>query len=164
MASRIVAFLLVAALLVSLLPGGASTPYPKKTAPPPGVRERARQTGEEELEAIPEPVVKAKKTEPAATPGSYVPREQPPQVEETDLAAGFRVQVFASSSLEKADEVAKEMRARFRERVYVEYSAPLYKIRMGDFATKEEASLFREKLVEAGYEGAWVVEALVKTE
>jgi cell division protein FtsN len=48
--------------------------------------------------------------------------------------------------------------------VYVEYSAPLYRVRVGNFVSKEDALRFREKAVQSGYEGAWVVEALIERE
>ena len=115
-----------------------------------------RQPAETDLEAIPAPVTQQKKTaQGAEESSSYIAEKEPPRVEE-DTGAGFRVQIFASSSLEKAEAVAKQARSVFSERVYVEYSAPLYRVRVGDFSTKEQALELKERAVQAGYEGAWV--------
>ena len=115
-----------------------------------------KQPAETELEAIPAPVTSQKKTAPGAEePSSYIEEREPPKVEE-GAGSGFRVQIFASSSLEKAEAVAKQARTVFSDRVYVEYSAPLYRVRVGDFSTKEQALVFKDKAVQAGYDGAWV--------
>jgi len=37
-------------------------------------------------------------------------------------------------------------------------------VRIGNFTSKEEALQFRDKIVQSGYEGAWVVEALIERE
>lgn len=119
----------------------------------------AGQPSETELEAIPAPVSPQRKT---VTTGEeslpYVEEEEPPRVEEGAVAPVFRVQIFASSSLEKAEAVATQARTVFSERVYVEYSAPLYRVRVGDFSVKEEALALKERAVQVGYDGAWVAE------
>ena len=126
----------------------------------PGAR---KQPAGAELEAIPEAVSTQKKpAQGAGESPSYVEEKEPPRIEEDASGPGFRVQIFASSSLEKAEEVAKQARTVFSERVYVEYSAPLYRVRVGDFSTKEEALQLKARAVEAGYEGAWVAEAGVE--
>jgi len=116
-----------------------------------------KQPSETELEAIPAPVSSQKRAvrDTGESP-SYIEEKEPPKVEEDASGSGFRVQIFASSSLEKAEAVAKQARTVFSERVYVEYSAPLYRVRVGDFTTKEAALGLKEKAVQAGYEGAWV--------
>ncbi len=116
-----------------------------------------RQPAESELEAIPAPVSPQKKAaQSAEETQSYVEEKEPPRVEEDAAGTGFRVQIFASSSLEKAEAVAKQARTIFSERVYVEYSAPLYRVRVGDLSSKEQALELKEKAVKAGYDGAWV--------
>ncbi len=126
----------------------------------------SRQPAEEELEAIPEPVEGSKKraSEQDGGASSYVEEGKPPRVEEDDRSVGYRVQIFASSSLEKAEKVAGEARAVFSERVYVEYSAMLYRVRVGDFPFKEDAIQLRDRAIQSGYEGAWVAEVKVVRE
>ncbi len=171
MSSRFVWVLAVVTLLLGVLGCGcARQPYtPPEAAPrPPAAEpERAAESaaGEEELEAIPEPVESGREAVTAEEePYSYMEEREPAGVEETDVDSGYRVQIFASSSLERAEEVAEEARAVFVENVYVEYSVPLYKVRVGDFISKEEALQFRQRAIEQGYEGAWVAEAIIEPE
>jgi len=76
---------------------------------------------------------------------------------------GYRVQIFASSERDRAEAAAAEARRRFTEPVYVEYEAPLYKVRVGDCATRHEADTLKEKAGTQGYDGAWVAETPVSS-
>lgn len=158
----------VAALFVlSLFAGCASQRALEKKQEIPAGKEQTEGKGQTEgqLEAIPAPISPQKKqTSQSETPAGYVEQEVPANVEESDVSSGFRVQIFASASMEKAEEIAAKARSVFSERVYVEYVAPLYRVRVGNFASKDEALEFREKAVQSGYEGAWVVEALIERE
>lgn len=162
MPSRFIKILFVLFLLSSFLCEGCAAKRPlEKKAPSPTGREQT----EGQLEAIPAPVSPEKKvTPPTETPSQYVPQEAPAKVEESNIASGYRVQIFASSSLEKADGIAAKAKSLFTEKVYVEYSAPLYRVRVGNFTTKDAALQFRDKVVQSGFEGAWVVEALIERE
>jgi cell division septation protein DedD len=73
---------------------------------------------------------------------------------------GWRVQIFASSSMVNADELARVARGTFAEPVYVEYIPPMYKVRVGDFMTRKDADHMKAR-VEAKKMDAFVVEALV---
>ena len=73
---------------------------------------------------------------------------------------GWRVQIFASSSMVNADELAHVARGTFMEPVYVEYIPPMYKVRVGDFMTRKDADHMKAR-VEAKKMDAFVVEALV---
>jgi cell division septation protein DedD len=103
--------------------------------------------------AVPEtPVVV--ETQPG-TPGGEAP---PPDPEV--FTPGWRVQIFASSSMVNADELARKARGVFTEPVYVEYEPPLYKVRIGDFLTKDDARHMMNRAKAENYD-AWIVEALV---
>jgi cell division septation protein DedD len=170
MHSRCVWIVVFVALLASLLGAScAKQQYtPPETSPLPTATEAQRGVervaGEEELEAIPEPMASEEQPMAGEEAASYVEPQEPAGIEEADVEAGYRVQIFASSSLERAEEVAGEARVVFAEPVYVEYSVPLYKVRVGDFASKEEALQFRQRAIEMGYEGAWVTEAIIGQE
>jgi cell division septation protein DedD len=168
MPSRFVWILTVLALVLGLLGAGCArqSHAPYEAAPRPPAEEAVESAAsEEELEAIPEPVTSEEQAVPADEEShSFIEQEEPVGVEETDIESGYRVQIFASSSLERAEEVANEARTIFIEHVYVEYSVPLYKVRVGDFAFKEEALQFRQRAIEEGYEGAWVAEAIIEPE
>jgi hypothetical protein len=67
---------------------------------------------------------------------------------------GYRVQVFSSNvqrtAKNEAFKIEQEIRDAFPdEAVYVNYSSPFWKVRVGDFTTQAEARTFRTKLIDA---------------
>jgi hypothetical protein len=67
---------------------------------------------------------------------------------------GYRVQVFSSNvqrtAKNEAFKIEQEIRETFPdETVYVNYSSPFWKVRVGDFTTQAEAKTFRSKLIDA---------------
>jgi hypothetical protein len=67
---------------------------------------------------------------------------------------GYRVQVFSSNVQRTAKnesfKIEQEIRDAFpNEAVYVNYTSPFWKVRVGDFITQAEAKTFRTKLIEA---------------
>ena len=74
---------------------------------------------------------------------------------------GYRVQIFAFESMERAEAAAQEARIRVDLPVYVEYIPPYYKVRVGDFLIREEAEKVRNQLRLSGYPDAFLVETLV---
>lgn len=71
---------------------------------------------------------------------------------------GYRVQVFATFSEEKADMIAAEVRERTTSRVYVQYIAPYYKVRVGDCTNRSEAEVLKSSLYGLGYTDAFIAE------
>ncbi len=106
-------------------------------------------------------------TQPAVTDSIVIiKKEQPqegvtPKTEEQvspKTTYGYRVQIFASWSNENAERIASEARFKFPDqRVYVEYIPPLYRVRVGDCRTREEAERLRDKARSLGYEDAFLV-------
>ncbi|HET9234023.1 MAG TPA: SPOR domain-containing protein [Candidatus Eisenbacteria bacterium] len=96
-----------------------------------------------------EPVPSPTATAPAATPNpqSFIP--------------GWRVQIDAYQSITTAEAAAAKARQRFTEAVYVEYEAPYYKVRVGDFLSKDDARHMANRAKAENYTKAWVVEDLV---
>jgi hypothetical protein len=99
-----------------------------------------------------QPVVK-ETTPPNATP---IP-SQPTKT----FTPGWRVQVFASPSMSAAETEAEVARQKFSEPVYLEYEPPYYKVRVGDFLTKDAAKSLSNRAKSQGYDGAWIVETMV---
>ena len=67
---------------------------------------------------------------------------------------GYRVQVFSSNVQRTAKTEAFKIERQIREvfpdeAVYVNYSSPFWKVRVGDFLSQSQAQLFRTKLIEA---------------
>lgn len=65
---------------------------------------------------------------------------------------GFRVQVYSSNRQRTAKEEAYALEKRLLEadlqvQVYVQSTPPFWKVRLGDFRTKEEAALMKEEVL-----------------
>lgn len=74
---------------------------------------------------------------------------------------GYRIQVFASSSLEKAKEMKEMTAEQTSMRVYIEYEKDMYKVRVGDFKTRSDAAEARKKLTVL-YPDCWIAETTIK--
>ena len=81
-------------------------------------------------------------------------KKHPVNSQDQNMTNCYRVQVFSSNvqrtAKNEAFKIEKEIRETFpTEGVYVNYSSPFWKVRVGDFATQVEARAFRAKLIEA---------------
>lgn len=68
-------------------------------------------------------------------------------------STGYRVQVFSSNTQRTAKseafKIEKKINEEFPEQaVYVNYSSPFWKVRVGDFKTQAQAQSFRSQLIE----------------
>ncbi|TPW09806.1 MAG: hypothetical protein FD129_2082 [bacterium] len=79
------------------------------------------------------------------------------------MVEGFRVQLFQSSLLRDAEQFRDAAAARLDRPVYVEYQAPVYQVRVGDFATRDDAEGWRGGLSALGFERTEVVPTLVRS-
>lgn len=77
---------------------------------------------------------------------------------------GYRVQIFASSTQNGAEQVASEARFKFTEQIYVEFDPPYYKVRLGDYRNRADAEILREKAKSLGYHDAWIVQTEVNAQ
>jgi len=77
---------------------------------------------------------------------------------------GFRIQLYATRDIEKAKTVAESARQLFNEKTYIEYQEPLYKVRIGDYTTREQAERMRYRVTSSGFEDAWLVETTIRTD
>jgi cell division septation protein DedD len=69
---------------------------------------------------------------------------------------GYRIQVFASGSEDVARSAEQAAEVRLGMAAYVELIDGIYKVRVGDCPTREEADALLKKCREAGYGDAWV--------
>jgi hypothetical protein len=74
---------------------------------------------------------------------------------------GFRVQLISTRTEEEARSVMRNAAISFNQPVYREYDNPYYKIRVGDFLSRYEASNVQAEAIELGFHEAWVVRAMV---
>ncbi|MFO7914690.1 MAG: SPOR domain-containing protein [Candidatus Krumholzibacteriales bacterium] len=86
--------------------------------------------------------------------------ESAPVVEKTH-GLGYRVQIFASEDLEKAREIKSAAQERTALKVYIEYENQMYKVRVGDFDTREEAAEMRQRL-KSSYPDCWITETTIR--
>ncbi len=75
----------------------------------------------------------------------------------------YRVQVFAAKFPQEAYQIADSLKGKFEESIYVEYEAPYYKVRLGDFEKEEDAQKFLKVVRSKGYFESWVVKVKGKT-
>ena len=71
---------------------------------------------------------------------------------ETVQIQGYRVQVFSSNRQQSAKNEAFELEKRIQDAqlqtpVYVLYVPPFWKVRLGDFRTKEEAVMMKDEVL-----------------
>ena len=89
----------------------------------------------------------------------------PPAAPETVAAgSGWRIQIFAAGDEATATEVASRAGdAVAGVPVYVETEGLWFKVRLGDFATREAAEPLRERLIGLGWTEAWAVRTAIHT-
>jgi cell division septation protein DedD len=123
---------------------------------------------------VPAPVKPAASSIPAKidTVNVAVQKAQKPPYESADPAKAvptpsaiikFTVQIGAYKLQENADVVASTAKSRFAKNVYTIHDAAtnLYKVMVGDFTGKDEARIFRDRMVQqypGDYKDAWVSE------
>jgi len=75
---------------------------------------------------------------------------------------GFRVQLISTNKRNEANDIkARVMQLYPDYRTYMDYQAPYFKVRVGDFKTREEATELREKLSSSFPGGVFVVPATI---
>jgi len=76
--------------------------------------------------------------------------------------SGFRVQVITTNKRGEANEAkARVMQLYPDYRTYLDFQAPYFKVRIGDFKTREEASELRDRLSNVFSGGVFVVPAII---
>ncbi len=74
----------------------------------------------------------------------------------------FRVQILATSSEQSAMEAKKRVEKKLGFAAYVSFVDGMYKVRVGDCSSREEADKVRERCRGAGYSDAWIVTDVMK--
>ncbi|KPJ70846.1 hypothetical protein AMJ52_09360 [candidate division TA06 bacterium DG_78] len=131
---------------------------------PPPIEEEPMPVIEEPVSVIEEPSVPppVEEAPPPVIEEPYVPPAPPPALTPSPLRVfGFRIQIFASSTEKNANRVASDASSVLTERVYVDYVAPYYKVRVGDCLTYEDAETLKNRMLRQGYHGAFIVETMV---
>ena len=80
------------------------------------------------------------------------------------VSEGYRVQVLATRYFERADSLAVIMKNTVSDSVYVDFEAPNYKVRIGDFIDRNSAESLQQELVQMGYNSAWILRARINSQ
>ena len=80
------------------------------------------------------------------------------------VSEGYRVQVLATRYFERADSLAVIMKNTVSDSVYVDFEAPNYKVRIGDFIDRDSAESLQQDLVQMGYNSAWILRARINSQ
>jgi hypothetical protein len=104
---------------------------------------------------------------------SLIDSDIPPDMEEgreTDAEKvkktvdGFRIQLMASTSVEKLRMKKKAIEKELKLKIYIEHDEPYYKVYAGDFTQRNRADKALVKVKESGYPDAWIVKTKVFVE
>jgi cell division septation protein DedD len=106
---------------------------------------------------------------PVAEGALEVSEAQAPPPDTTRAAApadsttdGFRVQVFATSDREVAENAARVAEQRVGLGAYIDLEDGMYKVRVGDYVTRPDAETALATLRSHYYPDAWIVPARVR--
>ncbi|MBN2365832.1 MAG: SPOR domain-containing protein [Calditrichaeota bacterium] len=83
---------------------------------------------------------------------------------ENKLVDGFRIQLLSTKDLESATRakvIAEEQFSDIRAKFYLDFDSPNYKVRLGDFKSREAAEDIREVVRSRGYPKSWIVKTKV---
>ncbi|MBI89153.1 MAG: hypothetical protein CMG60_03620 [Candidatus Marinimicrobia bacterium] len=75
---------------------------------------------------------------------------------------GFRLQLFESSQAGEAKNKIKKFDKLLNDSLYLVFDAPLYKIRYGNFISKDKAEIVQAKLKRKGFKKVWIVKSRIE--
>jgi hypothetical protein len=133
--------------------------------PPAPVEEAPAEADVEEIPVEDNDVVAENVEIPRDTTKSGETGAGPAGVEGRDGSVSvpvFRVQILATSSEQSALDAKKRVENRLGLAAYISLVDGMYKVRVGDCATREEANKVRETCRGAGYTDAWIVTDVLK--
>ena len=74
---------------------------------------------------------------------------------------GFRIQVFETISSTDAHAKVSQLREFLQDTIYLDFEAPLYKLRFGNFPTRKAAEIAQKIIMKQGINEAWIVRARI---
>jgi hypothetical protein len=104
------------------------------------------------------PSAKSGQTESVQRQVILVPKTEKTEVESVQ---GYRIQLIATTDENRARETKKIAMLKLKEKVYLVFGAPNYKIQIGDCLTYDEAKAVRDEAVNNGFPDAWIVPSKV---
>ncbi|MCY3868645.1 MAG: SPOR domain-containing protein [Gemmatimonadetes bacterium] len=92
-------------------------------------------------------------------PDAYVVRTQIANMQ-PQATSGFRVQIFSSSTRGSAEDAQMQARVQLaRDDVFIDFESPYFKVRVGNFQTRDDAEILLREVTKKGYETAFIVQA-----
>ena len=79
-----------------------------------------------------------------------------------ELVDGFRLQLYDDLSVINANKTFEKLKKELSDSLYLEFEAPFYKIRYGNFKTKQDAELQKAYLVNNGMKDIWIIRSRIK--
>ena len=77
---------------------------------------------------------------------------------------GYRIQIFESTVSSIARAEAKRFQNILGDSVYIDFEAPLYKLRIGNFAERKKAERAIESIQRLGAKDSWIVRTKINLE
>ena len=78
------------------------------------------------------------------------------------LVKGYRIQVIISENQEDLIEIKDNLEKVIKEKIYIQFELPNYKLRVGNFSSRKKAELYRNEIARLGYRSAWVIPTLIE--
>lgn len=71
--------------------------------------------------------------------------------------SGYRIQLISTQDRNEALRIKTQADERYDLPVYIDFEPPNYKVRIGNYASQEEAMRYQESMQRQGFKFAWVV-------
>jgi len=84
-----------------------------------------------------------------------------PSASKEAAVLGYRVQLFSSADYYEVIAKRNEAADKFTQEIYLDYEAPYYKLRLGNFTDKEKADELKNSVKSDGFPDAWVIQTKV---
>ena len=81
-----------------------------------------------------------------------------------NINQGYRIQIFESTVSSIARAEAKRFQNILGDSVYIDFEAPLYKLRIGNFVERKKAERAIESIERLGAKDAWIVRTKINLE
>ena len=75
---------------------------------------------------------------------------------------GYRIQVAISQNEKDLIDIKEKLEVVVKEKIYIKFELPNYKLRVGNFDSRKKAESYRNKVIQLGYRSAWVVPTLIE--
>ena len=75
---------------------------------------------------------------------------------------GYRIQVAISQNEKDLIDIKEKLEVVVKEKIYIKFELPNYKLRVGNFDSRKKAEAYRNKVIQLGYRSAWVVPTLIE--